>query len=76
MENLIHQIADEGIGVLFISSEMTEMIRNCDRIYVMRDGRIRGEISGDDISQESITQIIAEGKEGCLTAGGNYAEAN
>lgn len=76
VENLIHQIADEGIGVLFISSEMTEMIRNCDRIYVMRDGRIRGEISGDDISQESITQIIAEGKEGCLTAGGNYAEAN
>lgn len=76
VETLIRQIADDGIGVLFISSELPEMIRNCDRIYVMRDGKIRGEISGDAISQESITHIIAVGKDSSQKAGGDYAKAN
>ena len=51
-----------GIGVLFISSEMPELIRNCDRIYVMRDGRVVGEVAGDAITQENITGIIASGR--------------
>ncbi len=62
VESLIAKIADMGISVLFISSEMSEMVANCDRIYVMRDGRLIGEISGDAISQENITNMIARGK--------------
>ena len=62
VESLIAGIAQSGIGVIFISSEMQEMTRNCDRIYVMRDGRIIGEISGDEITQDHITGIIAQGK--------------
>ena len=62
VETLIREIADQGIGVLFISSEMTEMTRNCDRIYVMRDGKIQGEITGDNITQENITHMIAKGR--------------
>ena len=73
---LIRQIADDGIGVLFISSEMPEMIRNCDRVYVMRDGRIQGELAGEQISQENITSVIAQGKDGCKAAGDEYAKAN
>lgn len=76
VEMLIRQIADDGIGVLFISSEMPEMIRNCDRVYVMRDGRIQGELAGEQISQENITSVIAQGKDGCKAAGDEYAKAN
>lgn len=62
VEMLIREIADQGISVLFISSEMAETIRNCDRVYVMRDGYTLEELSGEDIEQEKITQIIAEGR--------------
>ena len=62
VEALIAQIADMGIGVLFISSEMAEVIRNCDRVYVMRDGNIIGEVTGEDISQDNITRMIAQSK--------------
>ena len=62
VEILIAQIADMGLGVLLISSEMSELARNCDRVYVLRDGKIAGEIYGAEIRQENITKIIAEGK--------------
>lgn len=62
VENLVAQIADMGLGVLLISSEMSELARNCDRVYILRDGLVAGEVSGEEIRQETITKIIAEGR--------------
>jgi len=45
--------------VLFISSEMSELVRNCDRILVMRDGIIKGELKDDEISENNIMSAIA-----------------
>ncbi|MHC1772816.1 MAG: sugar ABC transporter ATP-binding protein [Flexilinea sp.] len=64
VEKLIREFADMGIGVLFISSEPAEMVQNCDRIYVLRDGEVMGEIGGDDINQEKITKMIAQKQNG------------
>ena len=63
IEKLIHDFSDNGISVLFISSEMAELVRNCDRILVLRDGKIMGELSGQEISEKSIMETIATGKE-------------
>ena len=60
VEKLICEFADQGIGVLFISSEISEMVRICDRIYVMGNGEIIDEISGCEINEHNITKIIAE----------------
>ena len=62
VENLVAEIADMGLAVLLISSEMSELARNCDRVYVLRDGNVVGEILESDIQQDIITQTIAEGK--------------
>lgn len=51
---IIEQLAKNGVGVLVISSEMEELIRLCDRVYVAYEGRITGELLGDDISLESM----------------------
>ncbi len=61
---IIAKLAAEGKGILVISSEMPELLGICDRIYVMNEGRIVGEISGKDASQETIMRAIvrAEGK--------------
>ncbi len=63
IEKLIHEFSDKGISVLFISSEMAELVRNCDRILVLRDGRIMGELMGEEISEKSIMETIVTGKE-------------
>ena len=62
VENLIAEVADMGLAVLFISSEMSEIARNCDRVYVLRDGQVVGELSNQEIKQEIITNAIAEGE--------------
>jgi putative multiple sugar transport system ATP-binding protein len=55
---IINRLADEGKGVLVISSEMPELLGICDRIYVMNEGRIVGEMSGKEASQEKIMRAI------------------
>lgn len=60
VEELIKEIAEQGIGVLFISSELQELVRNCDRIFVLRDGKNQGELQKQDISEELIMQCIVK----------------
>jgi ABC-type sugar transport system ATPase subunit len=60
IERLIREIASEGISVLMISSEMVELIRNCDRVAVIRDGKKLGELTGSGISEENIMATIAK----------------
>ena len=59
IEELIQELAGQGISVLMISSELAELERNCDRVVVMREGRNLGELYGLDINQDAIMSIIA-----------------
>ena len=54
-------IAQEGKGVLFISSEIEEMLRTCSRLIVMRDRHIVGELTGGELTQENVMRTIAGG---------------
>ncbi len=55
---LINQLAGEGKAVIVISSELPEVIGMCDRILVMREGAIRGELTDiEGVSQEEILRI-------------------
>ncbi|MBD0414455.1 multiple monosaccharide ABC transporter ATP-binding protein [Oryzicola mucosus] len=60
---IINQLADEGKGVLVISSEMPELLGICDRIYVLNEGRIVGELGREEASQEKIMRAIVRGEE-------------
>jgi putative multiple sugar transport system ATP-binding protein len=55
---LINKMADEGKGVLMISSEMPELLGMCDRIYVMSEGALVGELTAEEASQEKIMSMI------------------
>lgn len=60
IEFLMKEVAEKGIGILFISSDIDEVVRNCDRVIVVREGVSVGELSGKDISKENITRIISK----------------
>ena len=60
IQKLVIRLAQEGRGILFISSEIEEMLRTCNRLAVLRDGAKVGELSGD-MTQEQVMKTIAEG---------------
>ncbi len=58
----IANLADEGKSIIVVSSEMPELIGICDRIVVMREGRVAGEVSGDRMTEHDIV-VLATGVE-------------
>ena len=62
IQKLVLQLASEGKSVTFISSEIDEMLRTCSRLVVMRDRKVVGELSGDDLNQTKIMATIAGGE--------------
>lgn len=57
IHNLVRELADGGMAVLLISSDTSEIISLSDRLYVMADGVIAGELSGEGISEEAIMRL-------------------
>lgn len=55
---IINQLVSEGKGILLISSELPEILGMCDRIYVMSEGRITGELDGKEATQEKIMKYV------------------
>jgi len=54
---LLKSLAEEGKTIIMISSELPEVIRLCHRVLVMCEGRITGELSGEEITQENIMKL-------------------
>ena len=61
IQKLIVKLAGEGKSVIFISSEIEEMLRTCNRMVIMRDGQKVGELD-HELSQESVMKAIAGGE--------------
>lgn len=55
--NLMNELKKQGIAVMFVSSEMPEVMGIADRIIVMCDGRITGEVMADDTTQNEILSL-------------------
>jgi ribose transport system ATP-binding protein len=54
---LMEKLAGEGMAILFVSSEMEEVLGMADRAYIMHEGRISGELSREELSEESIMHL-------------------
>ncbi len=63
IQKLVLKLASEGTSVTFISSETDEMLRTCSRLVVMRDRKVVGELSGEDLTQNKIMSTIAGGEQ-------------
>ena len=58
--NIMNQLKEQGIGVIFVSSEMPEVMGISDKIVVMCDGRVTGELSHDEATQERILKLATQ----------------
>ena len=62
IQKLVLKLAEDGVSVTFISSEIEEMLRTCSRLIVMKDRQIVGELSGTDLTQGDVMHVIARGE--------------
>ena len=72
IQALIDELAEEGLGVLMISSELEEILEGSDHVVVLRDGTTVAELDRDQISQDAILMAMAHGEPG---AGAEPGEA-
>ncbi|MFO7253428.1 MAG: ATP-binding cassette domain-containing protein, partial [Actinomycetes bacterium] len=59
---LIDELAEEGLGVLLISSDLPELVEGSDRVVVLREGAVVGELRGDEITEQAIMATIARAR--------------
>jgi len=59
IHNVIKQLAKEGMGIIMISDEIPEVVRNCNRIMVMIDGSIVKEVKAVDITEDELFDILS-----------------
>ncbi|NLF78520.1 MAG: sugar ABC transporter ATP-binding protein [Chloroflexi bacterium] len=59
VHQLLRQLADQGVGILFISSELPEILGLAQRILVMYEGRIRGELLADETDEQTIMTLAS-----------------
>jgi ribose transport system ATP-binding protein len=59
---LMRQLTDQGVAILMISSELPEILGMSDRIVVMHDGEIVGELSREEASEERIVELATTGR--------------
>ena len=58
IHHLVHELANEGLAVIMISDDLPEVVVNCNRAIVMKDGLIVGEMTSEDLTEENILEII------------------
>ena len=56
---LLRTLCEQGIGIILVSSDLPEIIGMCDRVAVMYEGRMSGELSGSEITEEHVMQLAA-----------------
>ena len=58
---IIHQLSEEGLSIIVISSELKEIMAIADRIYVLSNGKLTGELSGEEITEDNLVRASYAG---------------
>jgi ribose transport system ATP-binding protein len=64
VQGVIDELAKDGLGVVLISSELDELIEGSDRVVVLKEGRVVGELQGDQVSEGELMRKLASAPSG------------
>lgn len=63
---MVCDLAKKGLGVIFISSDLPEVLNVCDNVVVMHEGKVTGELGKNELSEELIMQLAMVDDSGLL----------
>lgn len=58
---IIHQLSEQGLSIIVVSSELKEIMAIADRIYVLSNGKVTGELTGDEINEDTLVRASYAG---------------
>ena len=58
IHHLVHELANDGLAVIIISDDLAEVVANCSRVIVMKDGMIVGQMESEEITNQAVLAII------------------
>lgn len=58
---IIHQLSEKGLSIIVVSSELKEIMAIADRIYVLSNGKVTGELEGDEITEDTLVRASYAG---------------
>src|ERR687890_726050 len=61
VQRLIDELAEDGLGVIMISSELEEVVEGSDRVVVLKNGAVVGMLTGDELNEGRLMALLAEG---------------
>jgi len=59
IHRILRRLAEEGVGIVAISSEFPELIGLCDRVLVVHEGRVAGEVAGDALTEQNLIRLAS-----------------
>lgn len=59
IHRILRDLANEGTGIIAISSELPELIGLCDRVIVIHEGRVAGEVTGDEMTEDNMIRLAS-----------------
>ncbi|QSI28453.1 ATP-binding cassette domain-containing protein [Variovorax sp. RKNM96] len=59
IHHILRELANQGVGVIVISSELPEIIGLCDRALVIRDGQVAGELESNEMTEEALLRLAS-----------------
>jgi ribose transport system ATP-binding protein len=68
VQAVIDELARDGLGVLLISSEIEELLEGSDRVVVLKDGQVVGELAGADLDESTLMTTLASAPSGAQPA--------
>ena len=60
VQRLVDELAEDGLGVVLISSDLEELIEGSDRVVVLRDGAVVGELTDDEVTEDRLLETLAQ----------------
>jgi len=58
IHDLLHELANEGLAIIIMSDDLPEVIANCNRVIILKDGNIAGRLEGEEINNKAILDVI------------------
>ena len=58
---IIHQLSEKGLSIIVVSSELKEIMAIADRIYILSNGKVTGELSGSEINEDTLVRASYAG---------------